>query len=373
MPPQTSPEQAPVSAPMNEIIPQTKHRGLSLIIGGLVIVAAVAGLIFWLSGSRPVVQQQKPMKIGVANFTQGASSVTGLKKGLAELGYEDVEFVGTEVVPNPNMVTEIKAIYRKAIEEDKVDLLFADHEHQALAAVELTREMGVDVPIVFISRFHDPVKYGIVQSFRSSGNNATGITQNLTEVASRIYSFLREVNPSIKKVGVFGEGLLIPGVADDDYFDAMKQEAVRLGIELIEFKSTVPPPQAEAEFHRQADALKPGDIDGLFHLPGHFFEQQQVAEYELAKRLGIPMHAPYEDLGSEGVPGGGHFAYTANFAVAGEQAARMVDRIFRGAKPSDIPVEYGEKNLLVLEDGRAKETGIEFTESMRYIADEIRE
>ena len=104
----------------------------------------------------------------------------------------------------------------------------------------------------------------------------------------------------------------------------MKEEADRLGIELIEYRSSVPPPQAEAEFNRVADTIKKGDVDGIFHLPGHFYESQQVAEYQLAKRLGIPMHAPYEDLGSEGVEGGGHFAYTANFAHAGEQAARMV-------------------------------------------------
>lgn len=360
----TAPEPNPTT--VSSISPTTA------IVVGILASAVVASLVYYWVAPQVPVAAVIPKKIGIANFAQGSSSITGLKKGLADLGYTDVQFFGGEVVPSPNMVVEIKAIYRKAIEEDNVDLLFADHEHQARAAVELTREMGINTPIVFISRFHDPVKYGIVGSFRTSGNNATGITQNLTEVASRIYSFLREINPSIKKVGVFGEGFLIPGVADDDYFEAMKQEAVRLGIELIEYKSAVPPPQAETEFKRVAASLKQGDVDGLFHLPGHFYEAQQVAEYELAKRLGIPMHAPYEDLGSEGVEGGGHFAYTANFAHAGEQAARMVDRIFRGAKPSDIPLEYGEKNLLVLEKVRADETGIIFSESMLFIADETR-
>ena len=51
----------------------------------------------------------------------------------------------------------------------------------------------------------------------------------------------------------------------------------------------------------------------------------------------------------------------------------MVDRIFRGIKPSDIPLEYGEQNLLVLEKGRADETGIKFSESMIFLADEVRE
>ena len=378
MPPSQDPmnsvpaQAAPVAPPSPIAEKSSSPQRTWMLLAGIAAIVVIGAAIYWFAPQKESASVV-PKKIGIANFVQGSSSVTGLKKGLAELGYSDVEFFGGEVIPNPKMIEEIKAIYRKAIEENDVDLLFADHEHQALAAVEITREMGVDVPIVFISRFHDPVSYGIVESFKSSGNNATGITQNLTEVASRIYNFLREINPSLKKVGVFGEGFLIPGLADDDYFPAMKDEADRLGIELIEYKSSAPPPQAEAEFNRVADSIKKGDIDGIFHLPGHFFESQQVAEYQLAKRLGIPMHAPYEDLGSEGVEGGGHFAYTANFAHAGEQAARMVDKIFRGMKPSEIPLEYGEQNLLVLEKGRAEETGIKFSESMLFLADEVRE
>lgn len=263
------------------------------------------------------------------------------------------------------MVADMKAAYRRMIEEEGVDLLFADHEHQALAAVELTREMGSDVPIVFLARFHDPVEYGIVASYSSSGNNATGVTQNLEEVSSRILEFFREIDPGATKIGVFSQGFMIPGVGDA-YFAELTRQAERLGFEMVEYVTAAPPPQAGAEFKRLAATIEQGDIDALIHIPGHFYEPQHIDEYVIARELGIPHHTSYEDL-----PGGGHFAFSASFAQAGEQAAVMVDKIFKGTAPSDIPVEYGDKNELILNQGRAAESGIVFSETMRFLADEI--
>src|SRR3989338_9729820 len=128
--PRNNTTQTEVSTPEQA---STAKSHISLWVGGPVVLLVLVGLVYWFM---PSIGQDfsptEPRKIGIANFVQGSSSVTGLKKGLADLGYTDVQFVGKEVVPNPNMVEEIKAIYRKAIEEDRVDLLFADHEHQAL-------------------------------------------------------------------------------------------------------------------------------------------------------------------------------------------------------------------------------------------------
>jgi putative tryptophan/tyrosine transport system substrate-binding protein len=368
MPPQNqAPEpapQAPVSAPLTSVVPDHGRSGLPLILGGLVLVAILAGIIYWLSAS-PVSAPQPSMqkKVGMAYFPQGRASADGFKQGLASLGYE-VQYFETELLPSPTMFEEMKTAYRHNIEVDGVDMLFADHEQQALAAVELTRDMGSSIPIVFLSRFHDPVEYGIIASYQSSGNNATGVTQNLQDVSSRILQFFREIDPEVTKVGVFGKGFMIPGVGED-YFAEIRRQAERLGFEIVEYTSSVPPPQAGAEFARVAAGIKDGDIDAIVHIPGHFYTPQHEDEYKLAKRLGIPHHTSYDDM-----PGGGHFAFSSNFYSSGEQAARIADKIFRGTKPADIPIEYGSKNLLLLNDPRALETGIEFSENMRYLADE---
>lgn len=369
MPQDQNQQQTPPSSVEQPITPVVVHSSkLWSVLAGLVFVVLVAFGIYWFSPAPEAANVlTQPKKIGTVHFKQGASSVEGLKRELAALGYTNLEYVGKEILPTPSMITEIRSELTRLIQEEKIDLFFADHEQQAKTAVDLTKELGVDIPIVFITRFHDPVRYGIVNDFRSSGNNATGIVQNLTEVSARIYEFLRGMNPELKKVGVFGKGFMIPGVADDEYFVEMKREGERLGIEVVEFTTDAPPPQAEAEFNRLAEGLKPGDIDGLFHLPGHFFETQESAEYELARALHIPHHAPYEDM-----PGGGHFAYSSNFEAAGEQAARLVDKIFRGATPSQVPVEFGEQNHLVLDIARARESEVTFSDSMLFIASERR-
>ncbi len=303
--------------------------------------------------------------IGIANFRQGISSVEGLKKGLADLGYSDVTYIEQEIMIAPTLMDDIKAAYRRQIEQDKVDLLFADHEQQALAAIQLTKEMGVSVPIVYLARFHDVVEMGLAASYKSSGNNATGVAQNLVDTVARNIQFVREMAPNVKKVGIFGKGFIIPGVGDR-YFDEFKKQADALSYTVVEYSTSVPPQGTEKAWNDIAATIKPGDIDALFHVPGHFYEPQERFEYALTKKLKIPHGVPVEDM-----PGGGVFSYSADFRAAGEQAARIVDKIFKGAQPTDIPVEYGVKSILILNEYRAKESGLTFTDTMRYLANQI--
>jgi len=164
-------------------------------------------------------------------------------------------------------------------------------------------------------------------------------------------------------LGVFTDGFMAPGVGDA-YVAEIRKRAPRVGIELVEFTTKAPPPEAEAEFNRIASTIKKGDIDGLFHIAGHFFGPQEAAESQLAIRLGIPMAAPFEDL-----PNGGMFSYSDEFIHSGEQAAIMADKILKGAKPSDIPIEFGARSVLTLMMGRAREAGVQFTDSMLFIAE----
>lgn len=71
------------------------------------------------------------------------------------------------------------------------------------------------------------------------------------------------------------------------------------------------------------------------------------------------------------LPTGGHFGYSGDFLEAGKQADVMMDKIFRGTKPSNIPLEFSKHHSLVLYTARAREAGIEFPESILLIADKI--
>lgn len=350
---------------------ETKHsmRPYAIISILVAVVAIALGVFVYQSRAAATKvagsSTSAPKKIGSANFRQGQSSVEGLKKGLSDLGYNNVAYVEQEIVIGPTMGDDMHTAFTQMIQQDHVDLIFADHEQQAQAALAVTAELGSQTPVVYLARFHDPVEMKLAASYKSSGNNATGVAQNLVDTVAHNLQFVKEISPNTKKIGIFGKGFVIPDVGGR-YFDEFKKQAEAQGYKVVEYATDAAPPDAQKEFDKVAASIKPGDIDALFHVPGHFYEAQESAEYALAKKLKIPHSVPVEDM-----PGGGDFSYSADFRAAGTQAAAIVAKIFQGVKPSDIPVEYGEKSILILNQYRANESGIKFPDSMLYLSDQI--
>lgn len=326
---------------------------------GALAVLAIGGLVYWVFFAAPA--SLSPKTIGIIYFRQQIEFVEGFKQGMEKLGYRDIVYKMEEVTVGPTMLDDIKKVTQKLVNE-KVDLLFATLEFHARAALEVTAEKKSDIPVIFMTRFHDPVEYGLIASYKSSGNNVTGVATNMIEIVQKTLGFLKEINPAMKKIGVFGSGFMVPEIGER-YFAELKNQASRFGLEVVEYTTTVPPPEVARAWKETATKIKPGDIDALFHIAGHIYEPQEQDEYELVKRLKIPQAVPSEDL-----LGGGHFAYSDDNIVSGGQAAVMADKIFRGTKPSDIPIEFGSRSILTLNLTRARETGIKFSDSMLFIA-----
>jgi len=360
MPPQ--PQQG---APVPNPEPAPVHvSGLNAwLLTGVVIIVAAGGLLYWsgiFSGSEN--DLQGPKKIGILSFRQFNDVAAGFKNEMTALGYADAEYMERLAIPGPTMLPDIEAHVREMVAAD-VDAIWTSLEMQAKIAVDVTKELGrTDIPIVFMTRFHDPVDYQVINSFQSSGNNSTGVVTNLQEIVQRTLGFFKEIDPDFKKLGVFADGFIV-GDIGGEYFKELKAQAPRFGMQLVEYKTSVPPPQAETEFNKIAATIKKGDIDGLFHIAGHFYGTQEAGEGKLAIRLGIPMAAPYEDL-----PNGGLFSYSDDFGESGRQTAGILDQIFKGTKPADMPVRYGANNILTLMLGRAREAGVTFPDSMLFIA-----
>jgi putative ABC transport system substrate-binding protein len=361
---------APVSsAPVQSQDPSSSSHNPLLIGGAFValVLAAAAGYYYVAGGAATM--PKEPVVIGITGFNQQKEAHEAFKARMTELGYvegRDVIYDETFVLPGPNMIEDHTRNLERLLDPALgVDLLWLSLEIQAKIAVDMTRERGLDIPIVFISRFHDPVEYGLVESYRSSGNNATGVASNLLDIVQKHLEFFKEINPDMKTLGVFTEGFWVPPLSAR-YFEEIERQAPQFGIAIKEYTTDVPPPQAEAAFHEIAATIEKGDIDALIHIAGHPYASQQVGELELATRLGIPHAAPFEDL-----PGGGHFSYSDIFGLSAAQSATMVDKILRGAKPSDIPIEYGAHSELWLVLDRAEAAGITFPESMRFKAAQI--
>jgi len=333
-----------------------------------IIAIAIAVIAGWFAYQRFSQEQVSvppsvPKKIGVMYWRQHMDALEGFKSGLKKYGYEDAVLDVALISSSPAMAAEIDKAARKFV-QSKVDLIFVTMEHAVEGSLKATKELGSDIPIVFTTRFHDPEKYGIVDSFRSSGNNATGVATNLVEIVQKNLEFFKEINPKIKKIGVFSEGFMVPDLGDA-YLAELKAQAPRFGYTIVEYKTKVPPPEAEKAWKETAAKIKKGDIDAIFHIAGHFFDPQEGVESELAIRLGIPMAAPSEDL-----PNGGHFAYSDDFRDAGERVVVMADKVFKGTKPTNIPVEFVPKSVLILNLKRAKEAGFKFSDLMLDLADQ---
>ncbi len=355
---------APTSAPLpNEPLHKTAHRVPWVpLISGLVALLLIAGGVYVYTTMMPAKEPAKPKHIGIISFRQFNDVEKGFRQEMARIGYADATYEQYISIPGPTMMDDINRDIRLMVEHN-VDAIWASLEMQAKTAVDVTNALGrSDIPVVFMTRFHDPVEFGIIKSFASSGNNSTGVATNLEEIVQRNLQFLKDINPNFKKLGVFTEGFMVDSIGAE-YFKTLKEQAPLLGIQLVEYKTSAPPPQAEAEFNRIAATIKKGDIDGLFHIGGHFYGLQEKGESELAVRLGIPMVAPFEDL-----PNGGTFSYSDDFGTSGKITANILDRIFKGTKPSDIPIEYGSDNILTLMTGRAKQAGVTFPDSMLYLA-----
>jgi len=371
MPPQESPEnvnvtpqqQVPVETPKPSALP---HSPLALA-AALAVLVVIGAVLYWYKPfvSGPVTTApSKTYVVGILYFPQQTDAVIAFQKKMEELGYREgvnVRYDMVRVSPNPTMIEEFTMGVDRMINE-RVDMIYATFEHEAEVAIRETKKYQSDIPIVFITRFHDPVQFGLIPSYKSSGSNATGVATNVSETVERSIGFFKEINPKFKKVGIFTDGFMLPDIGDALVAEVRKQ-APKFGVEVVEYKTSVPPPEAEAEFNRVAARIKKGDIDGLFHVAGHFYEAQEAGESELAIRLGIPMEAPNEDL-----PNGGMFSYSDQASAAGAQAAVLADKIFKGAKPADIPVEFNAKTELTLIMGRAREAGITFPDSMLFIA-----
>ena len=363
MPENTSPPVTPAET-LNHVPHQsTQLHTIAIVVAALTVIAAGAGVLFWTGlVSAPSASAREPKRIGIIQIPQVLEAGEGFRAKLAELGYDNVEYDDRVIVISPTLGDDA----RKAAQEfldNGVNLIYTDFEAQAKVAQAVTEESGrTDVPIVFISRLHDPVTMGLVDSFQTSGNNLTGVATNILELVQRHMQYIKDINPNAKKLGVFGKGFQVPAVAEE-YYNEVKKVAPQFGLQIVEYTTDVAPPEAKAAFDRIAATIKKGDIDAMMHIAGHYYETQEAGESELAIRLGIPMATNYEDI-----PRGGHFTLSNGTRESGEQAAVMADKIFRGTKPSDIPIEYAQKDILSLHLGRARAAGFTFPESMLYLA-----
>jgi len=276
--------------------------------------------------------------------------LAAFREGLAAYGYEEgrnlvVHYRWTNAGVRMNDAATLAASARE-LAAAKVDVIVASIDPAIVAA---RRAANGTIPVVMLNA-SDPVGLGFVASLSRPGGNVTGLTNQSADLLGKKLQVLLEVTPAARTIGMLVSG---PGALRDEVVARTRALAASRGIGLVvaEATSAAALDGAFAELKRgRADALFVADTGG-----GVFFtERARLVELARIHRL------PAMFSNAEVVEAGGLMAYAPNSIDNYLRAAMYVDRILRGARPGDLPVELPTKFELTINTATAKELGITF-------------
>ena len=234
-----------------------------------------------------------------------------------------------------------------------VDVILTHNTPPPLAAKQATSV----IPIVFATA-GDPVGSGIVASLARPGGNITGLSSEAPDTASKRLSLLRELVPGLQRLAILADvGNLYAELEERKLGDAART----LGIEINTFDV-----RRGVDIDPAFDAMK-GHVQALYVIPVPLLFVNRVRINTLA--LGARLPTMY--LVREYVDAGGLMSYGPNWPGMWRHAAGFVDKILRGAKPADMPVEQPTKFDLVINLTTAKALGLTIPESFLIRADQV--
>jgi len=321
-----------------------------------VMRVALGALLLALSHS---VEAQQPTKVSRIGFIIGASAfgskvrTDAFRQGLRELGY----------VEGKNIVVE----YRYA--EGKPDSLVALAAELVLLKVDVivtsggaptraAKQATVTIPIV-MAQDNDPIGNGFVASLARPGGNITGLSSVAAELSGKRLEFLKEIVPKLSRVAVLWTSTN-PGNAQALRETELAAAAFGLKLHALDI---VNPRDIESAFR----AAGKGRPDAVIVLASLVLNSQRTQVADLAVKNRLP--AIYYAL--EWVEDGGLMSYGVSYTDLYRRAATYVDRILKGAKPADLPVEQPTKFELVINLKTAKQIGLTIPPNVLARADRV--
>jgi putative ABC transport system substrate-binding protein len=276
------------------------------------------------------------------------------RQRLQELGYVEGKNIVIEYRLAEGKFDRLPALAEELVRLE-VDVIVTVVTQASLAAKHATRT----IPIVIVA-VSDPLGSGLIASLARPGANVTGTSAMSSEVVGKSLELLKEAVPAVSRVAVLWN-------PDNAIFQAqMLREtqlaAGRLGIELRTFTARGPD-----ELEPAFAGLKSAQAGALLVLPDPAYTPRAARIAELANKGRLPaMYAVREYAAA-----GGLMAYGTNFAALYRRAADYVDKILKGAKPADLPVEQPTKFEFVINLKTARLLGIEFSPTLLARADEV--
>ena len=289
--------------------------------------------------------------LGAATASAWRANVSAFAKRLSELGWTDsrtIAIVYRWADGHPERFTEIAAEFAR----QKVDVIVT-----AGTAIGAAKQATSVIPIVFAVAT-EPVSTGFITSLARPGGNVTGLSMQSTELAGKRLGFLRELIPGLRRLAILRHGVN-PAVVLE--MGEVQVAARALGLEVVTLEV-----QRAEHIALAFEALK-DRADALYVCTDAFIAANRVRIVILT--LAARMPTIYGEQGH--VESGGLISYGANLPDLFRRAADYVDKILRGAKPADLPVEQPTKFDLVINLITAKALGLDVPATLLARADEV--
>jgi putative ABC transport system substrate-binding protein len=304
-------------------------------------------------------EAQQPTKIPRIGYLSGVAPsaisdrTEAFRHGLRELGYVDgknivIEWRYAEEKPDrlPALAAELVRL--------KVDLIVTNGSPPTRSAKEATNT----IPIV-MAQDPDPVGSGFVASLARPGGNITGLSNLGPELSGKRLELLKEVVPKLSRVAVFGTSTF-PGNAQNLRETELAAGALALKLQYLD---VLDPKDIEAAFR----GASKGRADGALVLNGSVASSQPKQLADLATKSRLPAIYYRVDY----VENGGLMSYATSITDLSRRAATYVDRILKGAKPADLPVEQAKKFEFTINLKAAKKIGLTIPPNVLVRADRV--
>jgi putative ABC transport system substrate-binding protein len=278
-----------------------------------------------------------------------AQFISEFKGELAELGYVEGRNVKLEIRSAEGQAARLGPLARELVSQ-KVDVLVPYQTPAVTAAKAATRE----IPIVMAS-VADPVGSGFVNSLANPGGNITGISGATAELAAKNMELIKEVIPSVRRVAMLAN--------EPDPFHTTMVASVQRAATQLNIETKIVLARSGDDFDRHLANVKAWGAEAVLVQPS--LPLKQVADS--AAKSKMPAFCPNTSF----TQAGGLMAYSADLTSVYRQAATIVDKVLKGRKPAELPVQISTKFLLIVNAKAASAIGLKLSPLLLTRADEV--
>ena len=288
----------------------------------------------------------------VSRRHEAAATLTAFREGIRDLGYIEGQTIALDFRLSKGIMDALPALAAELV-RIPVNVIVTDTTSATLAAFDATHT----IPIVMGTTAGDPVALGLAKSLSRPGGNVTG-TNFLTGLSEKRLQLLKLAFPGVQRVAVLANPKDAISVSE---MPKAEMAAARLGVRLFPLAASTP-----AELHALAPSALSGS-DGLLVIPGAMFWNNRATIIGIASMARVPAIYPEREYADDG----GLIAYGPNVLEHFRRAAGYVDRILRGAKPGDLPINASSKFDFVVNLRTARALGLTPSPDFLSTADEV--